>query len=42
MRLTVGSTAYDLLAYLCSCIPKEYERKIAIKWKNAKRYNVRF
>lgn len=41
MRLTVGSTAYDLLAYLCSCIPKEYERKIAIKWKNAKRYNVR-
>ena len=35
MKLNQGDTAYDFLAVLCSMLPKEQERKCAIKWKTA-------
>lgn len=41
MELTAGSNVFDLLAYLCSRIPKEDERKFAIKWKTVSKNNVK-
>lgn len=41
MKLADGNSVYDLLAYLCSRIPKEQERKIAVKWKNAEKQYVK-
>lgn len=41
MELTAGSNVFDLLACLCSRIPKEDERKFAIKWKTVSKNNVK-